>query len=266
MAIVFAAITPHPIALVPAIGKEEGLSELKKTIDAFAKLEQDLYLSKPDVICIISPHEGIFEDAFVINAHTSYDSNFTEFGDMTTLMSWKGSPDLAANIRTRANGNSAYPVTLISETKLGHGTSVPLFMLTKNLPQTTILPIGFSGRSREEHDVFGNLLHEVFMDSTKRIAIISSGDLSHTLTKGAPGGFHEEGATFDAALLSILAAHDIAGLHMMDESVIAAAQECGYRSLLILCGALGEMRCTFEKYAYEHPFGVGYLTGIFHID
>jgi len=66
--------------------------------------------------------------------------------------------------------------------------------------------------------------------------------------------------------MQILATHDTQGLVNMDPEMVQGAQECGYRSLLIACGAIGPMKCAFEKYAYEHPFGVGYLTGNFHID
>jgi aromatic ring-opening dioxygenase LigB subunit len=49
----------------------------------------------------------------------------------------------------------------------------------------------------------------------------------------------------------------------MDQTMIKNAQECAYRSTLILLGILRDMDYTFKNYSYESPFGVGYLVGNF---
>jgi MEMO1 family protein len=53
MSLVFAAISPHPPLLIPSIGKE-AIKKIQKTKEALEKLEEDLYLSRPEIIIIIS--------------------------------------------------------------------------------------------------------------------------------------------------------------------------------------------------------------------
>ena len=82
MSLAFAAITPHPPLLIPGIGKDK-LSTLTNTKKSLELLEQELYTAKPHVIIIISPHSSIFDQAFSVNAHTSFRSTFEKFGDFS---------------------------------------------------------------------------------------------------------------------------------------------------------------------------------------
>jgi len=259
--LVFSAITPHPPLLIPNIGKDE-LEKVKQTKEAMEKLEQDLYLSKPDIIIIVSPHGSLFSDAFTINAHDNFVSNFAQFGDMQTKLAWRGDPSLAADIDHKAHGKDL-PLQLVSESTLDHGSTVPLYYLTQHLPNVKILPIGYSALDAKAHLDFGYLLKNVIMDTGKRVAVIASGDLSHGLTKEAPAGFSEVGQEFDEKLMELLENHNTTGYAGLDPKFVEAAAECGYRSFLILLGVLKNVNYTFKNYSYEGPFGVGYLVGNF---
>ncbi len=264
MSLVFAAVCPHPPLLIPAIGEGKGMEYLKKTKAGFETLEQELYLSKPNLIVIISPHEGIYEDVFVVNAHTEFVSDYTNFGDVVTKDTWIGEPSIAAKISHAGHENeSSLPVRLMSETKLSHGTAIPLHFLTAHLPEVKILPIGFSNRSREDHKNFGIFLKDILMNTDKRVAVIASGDLAHCLTKDAPAGLDEQGSTFDREIIAALEAGDTDKILSIDQEKIDRAKECGYRSLLILLGILDDNKHEFKKISYEYPFGVGYLVGNF---
>ena len=264
MSLVFAGITPHPPMLIPAIGKDklEKISDTKKSLE---ELEQELYVAKPQVIIIISPHSSIFEDSFSVNAHNHFVSNFEQFGDLVTKKEWTGSPDIAAKISSAAKNTRAerVPVQLTSEERLDHGASVALHYLTDHLPDTKIVPVGYSARDKESHLNFGKLLKDVILSEEKRVAVIASGDLSHCATEAATGGYKKEGADFDAELVKNLGNSDFETIFNMDPELVRAADECGYRSILILSGILKNMNCTFKKYSYEAPFGIGYLVGQF---
>lgn len=263
MPLVFAAITPHPPLSIPNIGKDK-TEILQKTAQAFELLKQELYISHPSSIVIISPHAGIFREAFSVNGHDSFESAFEEFGDFETKKQWKGSPGLAAAISHKAVSEQV-PLQIISNEKLDHGSSIPLYHLSEPLPQISVLPIGYSTLPREKHVSLGVLLKDVFLNSPKRIAVIASGDLSHTLTDASPGGYHASGETFDSSLQVLLKQSNSDGIIHMDETTVVGAQECAYRSLLILLGIIKNMHYSFENLCYEAPLGVGYLTGIFHL-
>lgn len=261
MPLVFAATTPHPPLLIPVIGKNE-FKKVEKTKQAFELLEQELYVTKPEVIVIITPHGSMLNNAFSINSATQFISSFEEFGDFSTKKQWSGYPELASQIKELARENNM-PVQLTLSEKLDHGASVPLFYLTKHIPNIKILPLVYSCLDAKKHLEFGKILKEVFAEKNERIAIVSSGDLSHGLTDDAPAGLRKTGKKFDAKIIELLETRNTAGMINLESDFIEDAAECGYRSLLILLGVLQNVNYTFKNYAYEAPFGVGYLTGEF---
>lgn len=261
MSLVFAALTPHPPLLIPSIGKEMA-KKIEKTKNALLKLEEDLYLSKPETIIIISPHGRLFQDAFTINYCLEYETDLREFGDLVTKLKFKGETDLPAKIRSASKGKG-YATTMVSEPKLDHGVAVPFFFLTPHLPNVKIMPVGFSNLDWKTHLDFGYLLKEQIMKTNKRVAVIASGDLSHALTTDAPAGFNEAGPEFDKTIQELLAAHNTGGLVNLENTFTDNAAECGLRSILILLGVLRDINYTYESLAYEGPFGVGYLTANF---
>ncbi len=97
----------------------------------------------------------------------------------------------------------------------------------------------------------------------RRICIIASGDMSHKVNDKSPYGMAPEGALFDRCVSNCIAQGNIAGLLSIEAGLREKAAECGYRSLVILCGAFdGEMPLT-ELLSYEAPFGIGYNVSKF---
>ncbi len=261
MSLVFAAITPHPPLLIPTIGKDE-LKKIEKTKIAMEKLEEELYLSKPEVIVIISPHGHLHSDAFTVNFCTEFETDLREFGDLSVKLKYKGSSHLSHAIQHEGRGKHM-PVTTLSEPKLDHGATVPLYYLTPHLRDIPVVPVGFSDLDWKTHFEFGELIKEQIMKTNKRVAVIASGDLSHALTTDAPAGFSATGSEFDAKIQELLATRNTTGMLQLDPEFVGSAAECGFRSFLILMGILRDIHYTYESYAYEGPFGVGYLTANF---
>ena len=56
MAIVFAAISPHPPIILPSVGSEEDRKQVKKTIESLSSLREKFKKAKPDSVIISSPH------------------------------------------------------------------------------------------------------------------------------------------------------------------------------------------------------------------
>ncbi len=261
MSLVFTAVIPHSPLLIPEIGKEQQ-EKLTKTHEAITALKEKLEASKPDVIVVLSPHAGLHENSFTINAHEEFSTDFSSFGNVNVSESWKGEPVLASKIAHEASEHDV-KVQLDSQDPLCLGCSVPLHLLASEMSDVHVLPIGFSDLSPEEHVKFGKLLKESILSSEKRIAVIISSVLSHTLTEDAPGGYHEDGEVFDEAVIEALQTSKLEDLLLIKPSVIKNADQTGYRTMLIGSGILHNMNHKFELLCYEHPFGVGYLTGQF---
>lgn len=262
MSLVFAGFTPHPPLLIPTIGKE-AIKNIEKTKVALEKMEEELYLTRPDLIITISPHGSCFADAFTLNVCPEYETDLKEFGDLTTKLKFKGEMNLSSWLRESGKERNI-STTMISENKLDHGVAVPLFYLTPHLPNITLLPIGFCEQDWKTHFDFGYMLKEQIMNTNKRVAVIASGDLSHALTTDAPAGYNPAGEQFDAKIQELLSSHNVTGLLNLDKQLVADASECGFRSLLILMGVLRDVNFEYRQYAYEKPFGVGYLTSQFN--
>lgn len=248
MPLVFAAITPHSPLLIPTIGRDEH-KKLSVTKQALVRLEQDLYLAKPQLIIVLSPHVGIFETAFTVNASPVFQSDFETFGDVITKKEWPGAPEIAAKIVTAAK-HMNLPVRQVSEEKVDHATSIPLYYLTAHLDGRKILPIGFSNHSRADHLRFGNLLRDIISQPFKRVAVIASGDLSRAEGTG----------TYDEQILGALKRNQLEDIVTLSEPEVLAAEECSYRTLLILQGIIKDIHTTWEIYSYEKPFGVGHVV------
>lgn len=264
MPIVFAALTPHPPVLIPEIGKDN-LKKLKKTEAAMKKLEQEFYAAKPESIVIISPSGEVLDDSFNINLNADYLADFKDFGDFSLGLKFKSDYMTIQQIRAADEKGDIAPFVLTSNQSLGHGFSVPLYFLTQHLKDIPIVPITYSALGYQEHFSFGQFLHDQLSKIDKRIAVIASGDLSHTLTKDAPAGHVKEGAEFDKKFTELVKKKDVKGLLELDPKLIKAAQETVLRSTLILMGIIESLNTQTEVLSYEGPFGVGYLVCSFKL-
>ncbi len=256
--LIFAAISPHPPVLIPNIGKNN-LNEITKTKNSLEYLNEELYSLKPDTIIIISPHGIIQEDIFTVQVNDKYYGDFQSFGDFETKFEFKSDISFINKIKIRAEKKNL-PIQLIHKTSLDHGALVPLYYLTKNIPDVKIVPISFSMLDYQDHFEFGRYLKKTIGRSNKRIALIASGDLSHALTENAPAPYSPKGEIFDKKIIQILEKKDYGKLLTMDENLIKEAKECGLRSFTILSGVLNEIEHEAKLLSYENPFGVGYLV------
>lgn len=256
MSLVFAAITPHSPLLVPSIGKEH-ISQLAKTIEAFKRLEEDLYASKAETVIIISPHGGV-KDVFTLNLSPEFHGNLEEFGDFSTKNSYAGDVGLAYQIREDLE--TKLPLQLASVSKLDYGSYIPLLMLSSAMANVKVIPVQYSTLNLEAHLDFGRALKREVVMSQRRVAVIASGDLSHRLTKEAPGGFSPKAEKFDNKICELLQKHKVSDILSLNPELISEAQECGLKSFLVLLGLLDGFNATPQKLSYEAPFGVGYLT------
>lgn len=282
--LVFAAITPHPPIIIPGIGQPEDLKTAKKTIEAMEKLSLKISEAKPDTIIIISPHAAVHSDRFAIYASPHFYGNFAQFNAPNISQRFENNLFLAEKIAKNANeagiGSFLFGDPDNNLFELDHGEMVPMYYLSKGLPaDTKIIPVAYSYLDRAQHYGFGQVIQEI-ADSPEfandRIAIIASGDLSHRLTPGAPAspeasqggpaGYSTGGEDFDKQLVELISQNKVRDIIEMDEEFVEEAGECGFRSILVLLGAIEGCKYQPEVLSYEGPFGVGYLVANFNLN
>ncbi len=258
----FAAICPHPPIIIPSIGKKETI-KVKNTINAMKKLADDFTLEKISTAVVISPHGPVDWHKMTVNTAEPLHGSFLNFGD-NTEMKFNNDIELAEKIIDYAN-RSDVPVEAKREIHLDHGTMVPLYFLAGKTPKPKIVPIAYSFLDYQTHFNFGKAIYNAVSESEENIAVIASGDLSHRLTPDAPAGYSKRGKEFDKKLIELLEKGKADDILALEPNLIEEAGECGLRSIIVLLGAMSELKSNFQKLSYEGPFGVGYLVGKFKI-
>ncbi|MFB6181724.1 MAG: AmmeMemoRadiSam system protein B [Candidatus Magasanikbacteria bacterium] len=256
MSLVFSAITPNTPLLLKNVAQEDS-EKLEQTRTALEEIEKKIYLSKPETIIVVSSSDQDDRDRFYYNVEPSFESDFTEFGDVSTSMNWNCDNVLAAEIEQNIE---KIPFEPMSRKKLNKDISVPLHFLTTNMEQIKILPIRTCNLSKNPHLKLGKKLQDVIEKKNKRVAVIASGSLSHSLTEESPADFHEDGAVFDSRIKKFLEQKDRESILKMDESTIENANEYLYKPLLVLLGILSGKDFSYQETSYQQSFGIGHLV------
>jgi len=256
--IVFSAFTPHSPLLLEEINSHR-IHEVQTTLDALEAISHHLYATHPDTILLISELPSVHRDTLSIFLDDPYKFDLSEFGNFDFELSFRPDIHLIDSLQ-RALRTEDQRVTLMTEQFLHYASAVPLKLLGSNLPNVRIVPIGISQLGGKEHFQFGQALKDTLTSSMHRIAVIASGDLSHTLTSDGPVGFHKDGPLYDKKIKEIISHSNPAGLLSMEKEGIQNAQETSYRPLCTLYGIMERISHTPKIHAYEAPFGVGYLS------
>lgn len=258
--IVFAGIVPHPPIIVPGIEDAEN-TKVQKTIESYQKFAKELALSEPDTIIVISPHMIHYPHLFNVCGMSDLFGSFHDFG--LEDFEWHGHSDLelAEEIVDKLEDEDL-PAILYDngegEYEIDHGVMVPNYFFQQELDYSyKIIPIGYSSGSRSEQYALGQVVSEVCEKKrSERIAIIASGDLSHRLI----GEGSHAAAKFDKELIDLIEKGDEYSIVNMEDDLVDNAGECGYKSILVLLGAISGRDYKPEVYSYEGPFGVGYAV------
>lgn len=256
MSLNFAALSPHPPIIVPEIGTPEDLQKVSSTVLAMKKLAHIFIEAEIDTLIIISPHSLVYPDKFSICGMKKTFGTFAQFGQPDILMEYENDVDLAIDIDKAAQKENIK--TLLYDNngeffELDHGLMVPLYYLKAQQESAfKIVPVAYSNLDKAQHFAFGQILKEVAQNYSGRVGILASGDLSHQLLQ------NPEGKKFDKKIIYDLKNNKVSDILSYDEDWLEDIGECGYRSILILLGALDRVSAKPEILSYEGPFGVGY--------
>ncbi|HLB95848.1 MAG TPA: class III extradiol dioxygenase subunit B-like domain-containing protein [Patescibacteria group bacterium] len=267
MSLNFAAISPHPPIIIPEIGQSE-LAKVEQTVRAMKKLSQRFLEAEIETLLVISPHMLIYPDRFSIAGMKKLFGTFASFNAPDLIMEFENNLELAQKIGNSSRGEKIE--TLLYDNggeffELDHGVMVPLFYLAKDQEfGFKILPCAYSELSCAKHFAFGQILGNVVKSFPGRVGLVASGDLSHRLNLGRKSEINP-GRDFDQKIVNDLKEGKVQDILYYDEDFVEAAGECGYRSILILLGALDSLGLKPEILSYEGPFGVGYLVANYHL-
>lgn len=270
MSVVFCGICPHPPVAVQEVGHRES-EEVQDTQRALLELGRRLKESGAGTIVIISPHAPIFHGLIGLNGDPVLKGDLANFGACGVKFELANDLDLVKEIKSQAAALGLSAMELTGELaaqydfslRLDHGVTVPLYFLQQAGVNLPLVHVSMALDVAERLYLFGLAVRQAAELSGRRVAFLASGDLSHCLTRLAPAGYNPKGAEFDRMLAKLLAVPDVQGIMQMDEFLVQEAAECGYRSILMMLGALDGLEVEAEVLSYEGPFGVGYLVASF---
>ena len=254
-------IMPHPPIIVSGVGQGREKSA-RATIEAVKRVAKEISRDKPTTIVLSSPHAPCFRDYVYLYDEEVLSGSFQGFGFPDSKLTFKNNTELAALILKKAKlagiraGNGGYN----TREMLDHGALVPLYFIRKELEDFKLVCISTPFLSLEDTYSFGKCIGEAVSSMEENVVYVSSGDLSHRLTKHAPAGYSPKGQQYDEYIIDKIKKVDIKALVATSEDFLEAAGQCGTRSIVMMFGAFQEQEINSEIYSYEGPFGVGYLV------
>jgi AmmeMemoRadiSam system protein A/AmmeMemoRadiSam system protein B len=257
-AIVFSGIAPHPPIMVPEVGRD-ACAAVTSSIEAMAEFTRRLMESGAQTVVIISPHAPLDARAFVAYNAAELTGDFANFRAPDVKINFPLAEDLLTAI-SESCATEDYEVLPLENVSLDHGTLVPLYFLARNGWHGSVVALGYSFLSNDDHLKFGQCIRRAAERVGRPVAVVASGDLSHRLQPDAPAGFDPHAHQFDDAVLAAIRENQPAQIVEIDHGLLRMAGECGYRSMLVALGAINQMPAACEVLSYEAPFGVGYLV------
>lgn len=256
-------LVPHPPAAIPAVGGSD-TQKFAATLAALLELTLWLRQNPPDTLIVLSPHGEMPLSGFAVRVphEPVFTADLAEFGAPEIGREYPRDRLLTAKIVEAAAG-VGLPATPVTDPRLDFGAAVPLHFLAAGLPhlQLVALNVGLGGAA--SHAKLGEIIRTVADDSSQKIVLIASGELSHALTPTSPHGHCRTAAAWERQLVARLRTGDFAGVLADDPFARDEVAECGYRSLATLVGAFAGSGTACRVLAHEAPTGIGLLTAAF---
>ncbi|MCR5684402.1 MAG: AmmeMemoRadiSam system protein A [Lachnospiraceae bacterium] len=258
MAILAAFMVPHPPLIVPAVGKG-GEKDILETTRAYEQVAKEVEKLKPETIIVTSPHAVMYGDYFHISPGAHADGSFADFRAPEIKFSEDYDTELTECISAVAKERD-FPAGSLGErnSKLDHGTMVPLWFIRNQYKEGKIVRTGLSGLPLTDHYLFGEIIAEAVKKTGRNVVLIASGDLSHKLQSYGPYGFAKEGPEYDRRIMEVCGNAEFEKLFDFDETFREKAAECGHGSFVIMAGVFDGLKVKSSKLSHQDVTGVGY--------
>jgi AMMECR1 domain-containing protein/aromatic ring-opening dioxygenase LigB subunit len=259
--IVFAGLLPHAPILVPGVGRGE-LAQVEATVSAMRQVSRRALAVSPDTVVLVSPHSPRQPGAFGLWGTPRLRGSLSQFGSPEERVDLPLDGDFVDRLEFEAARRGQRTWRIVDQA-LDHGAVVPLCYLAAAGWKGKTVVVGLNHRGEGGLDELGVAVAATAGDLQRRTAIIASGDMSHRLTRTAPGGYDPDAHRFDAAFVGLLRDGAFGGIRKLDTALQGKAGEDVVDSTRIALAAVGFPTAGHhEVLSYEGPFGVGYGVAI----
>jgi aromatic ring-opening dioxygenase LigB subunit len=259
--IVFSGIVPHPPLLIPEIGGDriEVVGDSRRALREFSRRLVD---TNPETVVLISPHSPLDPRVFTARSTAELAGDFRDFYAPDVRLTFLNDLEMLDAIELASLTEGVKLGKLERDYPLDHGALVPLYYLHEAGWLGRVVVIGFTYQSNDEHLAFGRAIAKAAEAINRKVAVVASGDLSHRLIVGGPYEYEPTAHLFDEQVVDAIARGDSSGVINIDPNLMDLAGECGYRSIVIALGCVGENLRDHQVLSYEGPFGVGYMVAV----
>jgi AmmeMemoRadiSam system protein A len=260
MSISCAVLMCHAPIVIPAIAGAEA-PHCKATTEAMRETARALVAHEPSLIVLISPHAPRKPRSIGITFDDVLFGDFGRFGHAQVALRLRGAHDEAERIALKAHAEGVATHALAGRA-LDHGSMVPLFFVHEAGYRGRIVVTSLPYPGTELEAAFGHALRTAACESGQRWAVLASGDMSHRLTRDAPAGFAPRAREFDRGFARALRHGDLRSAITADPDLLELAAEDVVQSTAVAAAAVQYRAHGTHVFAYEAPFGVGYLEAL----
>lgn len=250
--LIYAVHIPHSPVLLRNINKSK-LALFKKTRTALAEIAADLYARKIDTIVLITPQATGHEKAFMIHLAPNYKIDLSMVGDFSMTQTLPGDLILAHKIVDHLSGH--WLIKGNNNYRLDAASSAAMLQINHPEKSFTVLPLSYNLLPSRDLFAFGHDLREVLEISSKRVAIISLGDLSRGRTNNI-----DAATAWDEELIINLNAKNTDPILDVDFVKVDSFAMCGWRPLVVLLGVLSDVNYKVDVLSYQQRLGVGMMV------
>lgn len=185
-------VVPHPPLIIPdvGLGKEK---EIQDTIDSYEEIAKRIGELEPDTIILISPHGIGYSDYIKIYDGTGSIGDFSNFGAKDISIKVEYDKEFIDGLCDYLKEINFFAGKTKVDNELDHGCLVPLYFINKYYKNYKVIRISIGGLLNEDYYELGTLIKKYSEQLNRKIFVVASGDLSHTLLEEGPYGFNENG-------------------------------------------------------------------------
>ncbi|MEG1433892.1 AmmeMemoRadiSam system protein A [Eubacterium sp.] len=267
------AMASHPPIIIPEVGDGRE-QKAEKTIRGMKDLALEVAKIKPKTIVCITPHGNVFRDGVSVLYHPTLSGDFGEFGAPQVQLTKACDMGLLDQLNQSFGENNCHSLFINPKTakeydidlRLDHGVLVPLTFIDKVYPDYKILHLTIGYLSLVELYRTGRILREAIELNGEDTLILASADLSHCLKDEGPYAFDPRGPLFDTLVVKAIEDKAYYDLLTLDPKIYEPAGQCGLRPIVMALGAADSIKTHSQVFAYEGPFGVGYMEALITFD
>lgn len=219
----------------------------------------------PDVLVLVHGLAATRAPIWGICARTPLSGHFGALDAGRVGVTLPGALAAAAQLEKTASEHGIATHPLAPE-PIDHAALTPMYFLQRAGWEGATLLVSVPASPGGSADRMGAAITAAAERANERWAVVASGTLSRRLNPGSPSGYDTRAKAFDESFKRYLDAGDAQKACRLDPALRELAAEDAVDACRVASSAAAYASAGHRIYAYEAPFGVGYIEALLHED